>query len=255
MATGALATAGRNTHYPGDVMISVIIPTLNEQDNLGKLLRSLCSEAGNDHEILVVDGGSDDDTMKVAASFPVTYFQSRRGRGHQLCVGLSRAQGDIILFLHADSQISPGAVKSVQDKMDQNPGWIGGNFQLTFDGGDDFSLWLNGFYAWLRKRGIYYGDSGIFVRKAILDKIGGLSESALMEDYDLVRRMERFGPTGHITNPAMVTSSRRFLGRRKWQIIWGWIKIHLLYYLGCSGDYMARHYDSIRSSERMDHKH
>ncbi|PCJ31580.1 MAG: hypothetical protein COA93_10755 [Alphaproteobacteria bacterium] len=235
-------------------MISVIIPTLNEQDNLRNLLNSLCSKRDNHSDIIVVDGDSDDDTMKVAASFPVTFIQSRRGRGHQLCAGLAQAQGDIILFLHADSRIACGTVKAVQDKMDQNPVLIGGNFQLTFDGGDDFSLWLDGFYVWLRARGFYYGDSGIFIRKIILDKIGGLSSRALMEDYDLVRRMEAFGLTCNITDPAMVTSSRRFTGRRKWQIIWGWVKIHLLYHLGCSGGYMARHYDSARSSEHMNDK-
>ncbi len=235
-------------------MISVIIPTLNEQDNLRCLLSLLCSEEDNHAEIIVVDGGSDDDTMKVAESFSVTSLQSRRGRGHQLCVGLAQAQGDIILFLHADSHIACGTVKAVQDKMDQNSALIGGNFQLTFDGGDDFSLWLNGFYVWLRARGFYYGDSGIFIRKVILDKIGGLSSCALMEDYDLVRRMEAFGLTCNITDPAMVTSSRRFTGRRKWQIIWGWVKIHLLYHLGFSGDFMARHYDSIRSSEHANDK-
>lgn len=235
-------------------MISVIIPTLNEQDNLRNLLSLLCSEEDNHSEIIVVDGDSDDDIMKVAASFPVTFIQSRRGRGHQLCVGLEQAQGDIILFLHADSRIAFGTVKSVQDKMDQNPALIGGNFQLTFDGGDEFSLWLDGFYVWLRARGFYYGDSGIFIRKVILDKIGGLSSRALMEDYDLVRRMEGFGLTCNITDPAMITSSRRFTGRGKWQIIWGWAKTHLLYYLGFSGDYMARHYDSSRSSEYMNDK-
>lgn len=230
-------------------MISVIIPTLNEEDNLDGLLSTLFSETNVEYEIIIVDGGSTDNTSNIASSHPVTFFQSPQGRGQQLCAGAEKANGDVILFLHADSKISHGMLSAIQNQMNKHLNIIGGNFKLLFDGEDSFSTWLNDFYAKLRSWGVYYGDSGIFIRKAVLDEIGGLRNIALMEDYDLIRRMERFGLTCNIIDPMLITSSRRFLGRNKWLIILGWIKIHILYYLGCGGGFMARQYDSIRITE------
>jgi len=149
---------------------------------------------------------------------------------------------------HADSQLLPGSLQAIEKQL-STQFVIGGNFKLTFDGGDEFSLWLNDFYAGLRRRGFYYGDSGIFIRRSALNHIGGLKDTALMEDFDLVRRMEKYGETCSIDEPGLITSSRRFYGRRKWQIIFGWIKIHLFYYLGLGGEMMARQYDSVRARQ------
>jgi hypothetical protein len=77
----------------------------------------------------------------------------------------------------------------------EQPEVVGGNFRLLFEGKDGFSRWLTGFYALIRRLGFYYGDSGIFVRRAALDAIGGVRPIALMEDYDLVRRLRRAGPS------------------------------------------------------------
>ncbi len=239
-----------NTKKSDRLMISVIIPTLNEQENLGTLLEALGVETSIDYEIIIVDGGSEDATMEIAKTSKVLCLQGPRGRGQQLCKGIESAQGDILLFLHADSTISGHPLAAIKKTLDQTQDYIGGNFSLIFDGNDDFSFWLNGFYKWLRARGIYYGDSGIFIRRSALEQIGGFSNRALMEDYDLVKRMEKFGSTCNITDPVLVTSSRRFHGRSKWSIIWGWIKIHFLYYIGCSDEYLARTYDSARSTEK-----
>ena len=98
----------------------------------------------------------------------------------------------------------------------------------------------------MRARGLYYGDSGIFVRRRAYDAIGGFRAFAVMEDYDFVGRLERFGETCRIDEPALVTSSRRFEGRRGWRIVWGWLKIHALYHLGVAPERLARMYDSDR---------
>lgn len=234
---------------PKLIMISIIIPTLNEQENISRLLTGLMKENSIDYEIIIVDGGSKDRTLEIVNQFPIIICKSLRGRGEQLCEGFKRASGDIILFLHADSTISGSPLKAIYETLDRDPKLIGGNFSLKFDGKDDFSLWLNGFYKWLRDHNIYYGDSGIFIRRNILEKIGGISNRALMEDYDLVKRMEKIGPTCNIKNPTLITSSRRFYGRSKWSIILGWVKIHFLYYLGFNDDYLAKAYDSERTKE------
>ena len=99
-----------------------------------------------------------------------------------------------------------------------NPKLIGGNFRLIFDGDTSFSRWLTKVSAWLRPLGIYYGDSGIFVRRTIYEALGGFRPIALMEDLDFVRRLERFGETCCIEDPPLITSSRRFDGRRRREI-------------------------------------
>ena len=127
---------------------------------------------------------------------------------------------------------------------------VGGNFRILFDGGGGFDRWLTGFYAWFRRYGLYYGDSGIYVRREAYRAMGGLRPIAVMEDFDFTRRLERYGETCCIADPPLVTSSRRFRGRHPVAIVWGWLKIHALYYFGVSPDRLARMYDSERRLSR-----
>ena len=172
------------------------------------------------------------------------------GRGQQLHAGAEAAGGDVLLFLHADCVLPPGALAQIEACLARSPAAVGGNFRLLFDGDTRFSRWLTGFYAWMRRYGLYYGDSAVFVRRRVYRAIGGIRPIALMEDYDFTRRLERAGPTLCITEPPLVTSSRRFTGRRADAIVWGWVKIHALYYLGVSPSRLARLYDSERRHER-----
>ena len=230
-------------------MISVVIPTLNEVERLGALLADL-GGAGDRAELIVVDGGSTDGTPMLAATGGATVIDAPPGRGGQLAAGAKAARGDVLLFLHADCRMPPGALTALGTILDETPEAVGGNFRLLFDGDEPFSRWLNGFYAKLRARGRYYGDSGIFVRRAAYRALGGIRPLALMEDYDLVRRMERFGPTVCVMDPPLVTASRRFAGRRPMGIIAGWIAIHTLYHLGMPTAWLARLYDSGRRRQR-----
>jgi rSAM/selenodomain-associated transferase 2 len=225
-------------------MISVIIPTLNEEKNLPALLSRLCEE-GHDitgYEIIVVDGGSTDATVRVAREHGARMLTSPPGRGIQLCHGADAASGTIFLFLHADSIFPRGGLKRIEEALAETPHLIGGNFRLLFDGATPFSRWLIGFYAGIRRIGLYYGDSGIFVRRSAYEAIGGIRPIALMEDLDFVRRMERLGKTCCIIDPPLITSSRRFSGRRAPAIVSGWLKLHALFYLGISPDRLAAIY-------------
>lgn len=230
-------------------MISVIIPTLNEAANLPGLLAALAREA-TPHEVLVVDGGSRDATRELARQAGARVFASEPGRGQQLAAGAAASRGRVLLFLHADSRFPAGGLASVSGVLDGDPACPGGNFRLRFDGQDGFSRWLNGFYAWIRARGFYYGDSAIFVRRRVYDSLGGIRPIALMEDYDFVRRLEASGPTRCIETPQMVTSSRRFAGRRPAAIVLGWLEIHLLFHLGVPPQVLARRYEAQRRRRR-----
>lgn len=226
-------------------MISVIVPTLNEAARLGGLLVTLAAERTS-HEVVVVDGGSDDGTLAVAARGGVRAIVAPRGRGQQLAAGAAEAAGDVLLFLHADCRLPAGALAQIAARLDDDPSLVGGNFRLLFDGHDPFSRWLDGFYARLRRHGLYYGDSGIFVRRTIYERLGGVRPIALMEDYDFVRRMERHGRTCCIDQPPLLTSSRRFHGRHPVAIVSRWLWIHALFRLGVSPDRLARLYNSER---------
>ncbi len=224
--------------------ISVIIPTLNEAEALAHALDCPDFQAG-DVEVIVSDGGSTDTTAVIATRQRARVVCGAKGRGQQLRRGAAIATGDAIVFLHADTRLAPGALDAVRAALAE-PGVVGGNFRLIFDGPTDFARWLTGFYAWIRRRGFYYGDSVIFVRREVYDVLGGIRPIALMEDFDFVRRMERFGRTRCIANPPAVTSSRRFTGRRRWRIVLQWVIIHVLYALGVSPATLARSYRSSK---------
>lgn len=211
--------------------IGVVIPTLNEAERLPQRIVELRAqpEIG---QIVVVDGRSADGTADVARRLGLEALVTAPGRGQQLAEGAAAINQDVILFLHADTTFPPGAAGAIVRHLVSQPDAVGGNFRLRFDGGDAFACWLDGFYAFIRRFGLYYGDSAIFIRHSVYRSIGGLRPIALMEDYDLVRRMTKAGPTINILNPELWTSSRRFRGRRPVAIVWGWIKIHVLYWCG-----------------------
>lgn len=221
-------------------MISVVIPTMDEAKTLPRLLAGLQRQIAPS-EIILVDGGSRDGTVLKAREHHVKVIHSAPGRGTQLRAGAEAAGGDILLFLHADSVFPDGGLARIEEIL-ESPRIVGGNFRLVFDGESGFSRWLTGFYARIRKHGFYYGDSGVFVRREVYQAMGGIRPIALMEDYDFIRRLEKFGATYCIDDPPLVTSSRRFEGRHPLLIVWGWLKIHALFHLGVSPDRLAKLY-------------
>lgn len=224
--------------------ISVVIPVLNEAPRIAGVVQSLRRQ-DPDCEIIVVDGGSEDMTLERAEQAGALTFVSARGRGQQLAFGAAQSNGDVILFLHADTQLPKGGLPAIRQCL-KAPAIVGGNFRIRFTGETDFAAWLTGFYARFRRRGLYYGDSAIFVRRCIYDAIGGMKPIDLMEDYEFTRRLERAGKTACIDSPAVETSSRRFDGRRPIAIVSGWIVIHILFHLGVPPRFLAYFYDSAR---------
>ena len=222
-------------------MISIIIPTLDEERLLPPLLAAILQERAA-HEVIVVDGGSQDRTLEVARDRGVRTLVSRPGRGAAISNGAEASRGDVLFFLHADSTLLPGALDRINEVLSTDANINGGNFRLVFDADTSFSRWLTGFYAWIRLLGFYYGDSGIFVRRSVYEALGGFRPMPLMEDLDFVRRLERFGRTCCIKDPPLVTSSRRFERRHPLEIVYGWVKIHALYWLGVSPDRLVEIY-------------
>jgi rSAM/selenodomain-associated transferase 2 len=235
-----------NCLYEGRV--SVVIPTLNEADGLPQLLAVLASEP-NLLEIIVADGGSDDGTQLLAVQLEAKVISTEHGRGPALREGAAAASGDILLFLHADSIFPPGGLTAIVRALHRDQRVVGGHFRVVFDVDTPFTRRLAAVYAWMRRFSLYYGDSGIFVRRKVYDEIGGIKPMPLMEDYDFVRRLERAGPTCRIDDPPLITSARRFMNRPWPLALWSYTKIHLLYWLGVSPKHLASIY--ARDQERL----
>jgi rSAM/selenodomain-associated transferase 2 len=212
-------------------MLSIIIPAVDEAENLARLLPTLvvgCPEA----EIIVVDGGSSDGTADVARACPPTrVLMSARGRARQMNAGAWAARGDVLLFLHADTLLPANAEAAIARAVG-DPAIVGGRFDVRFAS----ERWpLRVIAAFMNRRsrltGIATGDQAIFVRRAAFESLGGYADIPLMEDIDLSRRLKRLGRMGSLR--ARVTTSAR-----KWEqegivrtILLMWT-LRLLYFCG-----------------------
>jgi rSAM/selenodomain-associated transferase 2 len=219
--------------------ISIIIPALNEEASLRETLDAL--QIFRKTEIILVDGGSTDATVSIAANYDVKIRPApRRGRGSQLQFGASLAEGDILWFVHADTIVSSEAVELIKKAL-ENPRVAGGNFTIRFDGARRAARFLTWLYPNLRKLGLIYGDSAIFARRDIYEKIGGFEPFPIFEDLDLVERLKREGEL--VTLPAVVTtSSRRFENKSFTLTFLRWTLLQVLYWLGVSPSNLLKIY-------------
>lgn len=224
-------------------MISVIIPTLNEVCGIAATLRAIFA-LGAGLEVVAVDGGSQDGTLEAASSAGARVIQSACGRGIQLGTGAAEAHGDVLWFVHADTVPHPGALDDIEAAL-RDPGVVGGNFRVRFDGRSPGARFLNRLQGLRRVLGWHYGDNTIFVRREVYWKIGGFQPHPLFEDADLVKRIRRAGPFVTLAGP-VTTSSRRFEGGRFLSTSLLWIVLQCLYWLGVPSHALARLYAPVR---------
>jgi rSAM/selenodomain-associated transferase 2 len=223
-------------------LISIIVPTLNEATTMRDLAASLGRLRG-EFEVIVCDGGSADATVEMARQCGLRVIDAPRGRGPQMNAGASMAKGETLLFLHADTRLPENALALVAEALaDENI--CGGNFSLTFGGGTREARLLTRIYPFLRLGGMLYGDSAIFARRDVFDRIGGYREYSIFEDCDLYRRMRRLGRFVRL-NASATTSSRRFEGRfiRTFAL---WSLMQALYWLGVDPNLLNRLYKPLR---------
>jgi hypothetical protein len=149
----------------------------------------------------------------------------------------------VLWFVHADTKVPYAAMRALLHAL-RDPGVGGGNFRLLFGGATRFDRFMTWFYGVIRRLGLFYGDSGIFVRRAVYDAVGRIRALPLMEDHDFARRLRRAGRVACVRFPPLVTSSRRFQGRHPAAIMSGWFAIHVLFALGAPPRILARLYRS-----------
>lgn len=202
------------------MQLSVVIPTLNEAANIARLLDRL--EAAGVGEVVVSDGGSTDGTQEVVRARGARLVEGERGRGQQLRAGAEVATGDALLFLHAD--VAPPLDLGVQISTALDAGFVGGNFRLRYPDGGPLGRWLEALAPVYRRFGRYYGDSGVFLRRDVYERIGGMPHVPVMEDVILARRLEGAGPTAYLPGP-MVSSARRWKERPvRTLLLWGLVQ-------------------------------
>jgi rSAM/selenodomain-associated transferase 2/rSAM/selenodomain-associated transferase 1 len=187
--------------------VSIIIPALNEADQLPATLHA--AAAGKPFEIIVADGGSKDDTPRIAESHGATLLRGKAGRASQMNAGASIARGEVLLFLHADTWLPAGYSETVLTALRRSDA-VGGAFRFAVR--DHFrNRWLIQTLANLRSHLLRfpYGDQALFVRRWVFDKLGGFPDFQIMEDYEFVRRLRRLGRLAILDAPAL-TSGRRW---------------------------------------------
>lgn len=186
--------------------VSVIIPALDEEAELPATLASVRAQPGP-KEVIVVDGGSEDATREIAEQSGARVVTGRRGRARQMNAGAALAAGDVLLFLHADTRLSPGALDRVRDAL-AAPDAVAGCFRLRFDRGG-FWLWLWTRPLWMRWPRWAFGDRALFVRREAFDAVGGFPDQPIFEDLDLVQALQHAGRFVFL-DTAVVTSARRY---------------------------------------------
>lgn len=186
--------------------ISLIIPTLNEEERIGSLLQQLITVAGM--EIIVSDGKSRDRTVEICRQFPVKIVVSEPGRGRQLNVGAREARGNILFFLHADSRVDYQVFIEIRKAVAIGHPW--GCCTLGFDNSSLFYRML-AFFSNLRSRYLSscYGDQGIFCDKDLFCKIGQFPTTVFMEDIGFSHKLRRLY-RAYVVKGRVISSTRRF---------------------------------------------
>jgi rSAM/selenodomain-associated transferase 2 len=211
------------------VTLSVLILALNEEDQVAG---AVFSASAPGVEVVVVDGGSTDATRECAASAGarvVDLAGGEAGRARQMAAGVRNSRGEVIVFLHADTRLPLGFDTAIQSVLADRR-TVGGAFGFRFDQ-RGVALRFVEFGVRLRVVvfGMPYGDQALFVRRSVLDEIGGVPQALVMEDLDLVRSMRRRGYVARIALP-VVTSARRYVSRGvfrsmfgNWLMLSGWL--------------------------------
>ena len=222
--------------------LSVIIAVLNEADGIAEALAALAPLRARGVEIIVSDGGSGDATVALARPLADIVVVAPRGRGRQMNAGAAASYGDVLLFLHADTRLPPGADALISDGFART-GCAWGRFNVRVAG----AHWLFpviGAAMNLRSRvtGIATGDQAIFITRPAFGP--GFPDIPLMEDIAMTRRLKRIGSPLRIVAP-VVTSGRRWEkhGVIKTILLMWWLR--LAYFLGANPVRLARSYGDV----------
>jgi len=229
--------------------LSIIIPVLNEERSLARILSAFESWERTTSEIIVVDGGSTDRTLEIAGDYPCTVISAAMGRASQMNAGVNYATGEILLFLHADTTLPAAAAQLIEEALHKEVGdskefkradW--GWFDVRLDG-DGFAFRAIEWFMTVRARltRVCTGDQALFVRRDLFEAVGRFPELPLMEDVALSKTLRRAARARPIVK-RVTTSSRRWQAQgvvRTVLLMW---ELRLRYFLGESPQALHKRY-------------
>lgn len=238
------------TEFRMALSIAVIIPTLNEEHTVSRVLLAL--QSFQFHEIFIVDGGSEDRTSELVQSHlqdtshgHTEVLLGGRGRARQMNAGASRANADVLLFLHADTLLPSTALSDIENAMNQHD-CVGGRFDVQFQP-DRGWAWVISRFMNSRSRlsRISTGDQAIFVRRTVFQELGGYADIPLMEDIELSYRLKQRGPIAAVRSK-VTTSFRRWEQHGALRTIlhmWG---LRFLFWIGIRPERLQHYYAANR---------
>lgn len=221
--------------------LSIVMPVLNEAANLPGTLQALAPYTARGAQLIVVDGGSTDSTVALAHGAGATVVNGPRGRALQVNAGAQQAKGEVLVFLHADTQLPADADRLIARAL-MNCAAVWGRFDVRISGHSKMLPVVAAFMN-LRSRwsGIATGDQAMFMTRAAFDAVGGFPAQPLMEDIEISRRLRQ------ISRPAclrakVVTSGRRWETRGVWRTILLMWRLRFAYWRGVAPEHLAELY-------------
>ena len=232
-------------------MLSIIIPTYNEAATIKATIERLrqYDKDGLTKEIIISDGGSTDDTVAIAKTIGVkTVISPQKGRAAQMNYGAFLATGEILYFLHADTIPPENFTNEICFTVKQGYGI--GSYRLSFDYNHWF-LKLNCWFTRVNVNAVRFGDQSLFVEKEIFKKSGGFREDLIMmEDQEIIHRLKRHGKF-IVMKGQVITSARKYLDNGIYRMQGIFYKIWLLYYLGCSQEYLLQTHRKLIKKNKL----
>jgi len=224
--------------------ISIITPVYNESSILRNTLSKL--HLTRREELIIVDGGSSDNTVSLAREFTDKVFTTKSGRASVMNFGANRAEGDILLFLHADCSLPQDAFGVIRNTV-SNDGISAGAFDLGIES-SQFRYRIIECAANIRARFtcLMYGDQGMFLRKGVFDQIGGFADIPLMEDIEISKRLKKLGKIVFV-KPPIKASPRRWVNEGLlYTTLRDWTIASLYTFMKVSPEKLIKYYGKVR---------
>lgn len=221
--------------------LTIVMPTLNEAAGIVQALRALAPLRARGAELIVADGGSSDDTVALARAGAARVIHAPRGRALQMNAGAQHAGSDVLLFLHADTELPANADTLIEEALAKGSR-VWGRFDVRIEGRHSFLRVIAAFMN-LRSRwsGIATGDQAMFMTRAAFEAVGGFAAQPLMEDIALsARLLKRSRPA--CLRARVATSGRRWESRGVWRTVWLMWRLRYAYWRGAAPDRLAERY-------------
>ena len=221
--------------------LSIVIPVLNEEKFLTRNQEMFTCLLKDGHEILVVDGGSQDNSLKTAYELGCRVFSTRASRGHQLHYGAERSKHELLLFLHADTLLPLNAAQAIVQTLSKpNQHW--GRFNIRFSN----SRLVFRIIAWLMNKrscltSIVTGDHAMFIRRECYFNCGGYSDIPIMEDVEFCSRLKKNKAPACLSDE-VITSSRRWEQKGICCTVLMMWKLRLMFFFGVSPEKLVKLY-------------